>query len=428
MTVPGHATIGVVDVRLTAADAQFYWMSAKIGSDQFLLYAFDGQPASFEHAGDEVLRRARLLPALTRRVHDGCSLTYPQWVRGDVRSEQLVWHRADVDWRACLDAVAGLARDQLDLRRAGWRLHVFTGVTDVPRCAGSATVAVLQIGHTLADGQRSSALAAALFGRDAAVGDVVGAASDCLLTRSVAAARAHQALERDTAAGLVPPSAPRRPVLSINSTPGEEHTLRTLVRRRSHIAGPTVTVGVLAAISTALAGYLRARGEDPSSLGAEVPMAKAAARQANNHFRNVGVGLHPDATTGERIRRIGAELDERRRRGDHPALAAADRAAAAVPAPLVRWGVRHFDVGARSSVVTGNTVVSSVNRGPADISFGGRPVMLTAGYPALSPMMSLTHGAYGIGDTIAVSVHAATSAVDVDEYVGRLDAALGSRW
>jgi len=56
------------------------------------------------------------------------------------------------------------------------------------------------------------------------------------------------------------------------------------------------------------------------------------------------------------------------------------------------------------------------------------PVVLTAGYPALSPMMGLTHGVHGIGDTIAISVHAAASAIaDVDDYTDRLDAALPDR-
>jgi hypothetical protein len=154
-------------------------------------------------------------------------------------------------------------------------------------------------------------------------------------------------------------------------------------------------------------------------------MAKAGVRQANNHFRNVGVGIHPDVPLLERPARISAELQERRRRGDHPAFIAGDRSVAAVPAPLLRWGVGQFDADARSPMVTGNTVVSSVNRGPADLTFGGRPVILTAGYPALSPMMGLTHGIHGIGDTIAISVHAAATAMaDVDDYVDRLAAAL----
>ena len=106
-------------------------------------------------------------------------------------------------------------------------------------------------------------------------------------------------------------------------------------------------------------------------------------------------------------------------------MRAASRAFAAVPAPLLRWGVAQFDPDARSPQATGNTVVSSVNRGPADLRFGDLPVVLTAGYPGLSPMMGLTHGVHGIGDTIAISVHAAESAVgDIDEYVARLDRAL----
>jgi hypothetical protein len=87
--------------------------------------------------------------------------------------------------------------------------------------------------------------------------------------------------------------------------------------------------------------------------------------------------------------------------------------------------VAQFDPDRRSDTVSGNTVVSSVHRGAADLSFGGARVVLTAGFPALSPMMGVTHGVHGIGDTIAVSVHAAESAIgDVDAYLDRLDHAL----
>jgi hypothetical protein len=125
------------------------------------------------------------------------------------------------------------------------------------------------------------------------------------------------------------------------------------------------------------------------------------------------------------IWRIAADLADRRRRAGHPAMRAGSRAFAVVPAPLLRWGVAKFDSTLRSPVVIGNTVVSSVNRGPADLRFGEAQVVVTAGYPALSPMMGLTHGVHGIGATVAVSVNAAESAIgDIDEYVARLDAAL----
>jgi hypothetical protein len=113
-------------------------------------------------------------------------------------------------------------------------------------------------------------------------------------------------------------------------------------------------------------------------------------------------------------------------RGEHAAMLTARAAFAATPAPLLRLGARQFDPAVRSPVVTGNTVVSSVNRGPADLCFGGRPVRLTAGFPALSPMQSLTHGVHGIGETIVLSVHADPDNVDIEEYMARLAAALGS--
>ena len=52
-------------------------------------------------------------------------------------------------------------------------------------------------------------------------------------------------------------------------------------------------------------------------------------------------------------------------------------------------------------------------------------MLLTAGYPALSSMQSLTHGVHGIGGRLAISVHADTANVDVDAYMDRLSYALG---
>ncbi len=103
----------------------------------------------------------------------------------------------------------------------------------------------------------------------------------------------------------------------------------------------------------------------------------------------------------------------------------ADLAFAATPAPLLRWGMDRFDPDVRVAKVTGNAVVSSVNCGARDFTFGGAPVTVVSAVPGLSPMMGLTHAVFGIGDTIAISVHAAESAVgDVDAYVERLAAAL----
>ncbi|OBH56070.1 WS/DGAT domain-containing protein [Mycobacterium sp. E2479] len=408
---------------MAAVDAQFYWMSAKIPSDEFLLYAFDGEPEDYARTILQLCRRANAEPALSMRVRDLGPLRYPQWVPTDVTPSQVVSHElAEPSWDGVLATVARLADDQLDVRRVAWRLHVFTPVRGIPRVSAAGTVAVLQVAHALADGARSAAMAAWLFGRPGAVPEVREPRPGFLPWRAAQAARAHRRRERDIRAGLLPPGAGSRPLLPTNARPEGARAVRTLVRHRSQLPGPTVTVGVLGAVSQALSNLL---GEQCDSLGAEVPMAKPGNPRAHNHFGNVVVGLYPNLGPDARAERIAADLANGRCRFQHPATLAADRAFAAVPAGLLRWGIRQFDVQERATQVSGNTVVSSVNRGPADLSFGGARVVLTSGYPALSPMMGLTHGVHGIGDTIAISVHAAASALpDIDAYLALIDAAL----
>ncbi|MBS9534705.1 DUF1298 domain-containing protein [Mycobacterium sp. M1] len=406
--------------RMAAADAQFYWMSAKLPSDQFLLYAFAGVPDDPAAAIATARDRARRVPDLTMRVADAGALRYPRWVPSACCADA-VRHEVD-DWAGCLAAIVRLTETQLDAAVAPWLLHVFTPVHAIPGHDGAGTVVVLQIAHALADGARASALAAWMFGRAEPVPAVRAPRPGLLPVRAVGAARAYRRQQADVAAGLLPPPAGTRPALSTNNRPDGPRIVRTLVRNRAQLGGGTVTVAALSAVATALSGYL---GEPCATLGAEVPMTKSVVRQARNHFGNVSVGLHPQLDPPERKQRIAAELADRRRRLQHPAVTASDRALAVVPAALLRWGAAQFDPQLRSAQVTGNTVVSSVYRGAADLRFGGIPVLLTAGFPALSPMMGLTHGVHGIGDTVVVSVHASRSAIaDIDRYVGLLDEAL----
>jgi hypothetical protein len=244
----------------------------------------------------------------------------------------------------------------------------------------------------------------------------------------VRASRADRRLQRDIAAGLVAGPTESRPVLLTNTRPAGTPVVRTLLCDRSRVAGPTVTVAALVAVSTALAGVLRALGDDPARLGAEVPMTKPGIRDSYNHFRNVGIGLYPELEPAQRAGRIAEVLAAQRARSRHPAMAASSLAFASVPAPLLRWGVQQFEPDVRSPLVTGNTVVSSVNRGPADLRFGPAPAVFTAGFPALSPMMGLSHGVHGLGGVVAISVHTASSVLDaaaLEDYLGRLDHALG---
>lgn len=390
---------------LAAADAQLFWLSSKLPNDQFLVFVFDGEPAP--GALDQVRRRAEAHAEFRLRVADDSRWRYPRWVPAPVTDEQFVVHDgvghdgagpASGDFRV----IARLG--QIDATRMTWRLHVFP-----------PDVVVVQISHALGDGTRSSALAAALLGRGAPMPAPAPPRPGPLLWRAAVAARKHREL---------PPPIPPRPAVSVNDAPAGEAVLRTLVVGRDRLRTPTVTVGALSAIGAALGGYLADRGEDVSRLGAEVPVAGPSTAQSRNNFRNVSIGLHPERDPHERAGRIAAELAAARRRGEHPATRAAVEAFAATPAALLRWGMGRFDPTLRSSTVVGNTVVSSVYRGPADLSFGGRPVRYTAGFPALSPMQSLTHGVHGIGDAVAISVHADSVTVDVDDYLDRLACAL----
>lgn len=409
---------------MAAVDAQLLWMSASVPNDQFLLYGFDGAPGSIEAAVAEVRRRAEGCPELRLRAVDDSPLRYPGWEFGAISDDQLVVHDGPaMDWQGCLDTVVGLTR--LDASRMSWCVHVFPRVLGGPATAGVGAVVVVQISHALGDGHRSAELAAALLGRPRAPLPVGAPERGFLPWRAVVAGREHRRLRRAIGAGLIDPPPAPRPELSVNAGPRRSAAARTLVLDRARLAGRTVTVGVLSAVADALGGLLAGRGEDISRLGAEVPMAIPRRRMAHNNFRNFAVDLYPELAAPDRAERIAGQLAAHRRRGEHPAARASDAALEAVPAAVLRWGVGRFDPAERWPTVSGHTVVSSVYRGPADLSFGGCPVVLTAGFPALSPMMGLTHGVHGIGGTVAVSVHADPTVVDIEDYLDRLRHALG---
>src|SRR6202012_2446159 len=270
--------------RMTAVDAQFYWMSAKVPSDEFMLYAFDGELTDFEHAVDEVRSRAQACRALTLRVEDGSPLTYPRWISPVVAPDQVLRHDLDDDgWGGCLDAVARLVDDQLDIRRESWRMHLFAPVHGIPGSAGPSTVAVMQFAHALCDGPRALAMAAWLFGRASPVAEIAPS-SGFLPWRGLVAAQAHRNQVRDTRAGLLPAPIGAQPAFSTNDRPTGARSVRTLLRHRSQLKGPTATVAALAAVSGARDRLLR---HAAPTLVAEVTMAKPGGSLVHNHFANV---------------------------------------------------------------------------------------------------------------------------------------------
>ncbi|MEV0342964.1 wax ester/triacylglycerol synthase domain-containing protein [Nocardia sp. NPDC050713] len=248
--------------------------------------------------------------------------------------------------------------------------------------------------------------------------------------RGFRAYRAQTELAELTAAGTVPQPGPGFAPSAVNKIGAAgiiDHRARMIVcdAEELRVQGWTITVVVLTAVSVALAEYLAAQGEPVSRLGAQVPMALSGESVSRNHYRSLGVELctdEPDLRL--RADRIAAALAERRLRAQHPLLSAQDRVTAVTPARILRRDVDRYPVDSVPDSIAGHTVVSSVYRGPADLTFGGGPVRCTGGFPALGAVMHLTHGVHGLGDTVTVSIHADAAVVDVDSYAGLLRTAL----
>ncbi|GAA1480858.1 wax ester/triacylglycerol synthase family O-acyltransferase [Gordonia sinesedis] len=449
--------------RMTAADAQSYWTSAAIPNDQFLLYCFaapDLSPKDMPAVANAALARAAAVDDLCLRVLDiPGHLDRPYWIAADVHDDQVVRHRV-ADWAECLNRLGHVMSDQLVPAHRCWRLHLFGPIDDAPGGDGPAVITVLQITHALGDGRRTSAIARALFTTDT---DDSGADRDgadrARSTRSVAhgipavsgavlgAVRFPVDLATTVVRGATayrrarqapPRPADGVPLSTLNRPPGHDRVLRTLVLRADRLKpfGHNVTVGALTAISEALPEYLA----DPDrryavelTVGRQPPAARSAGfRRARprNVFRNCAIDLHTgEADLASRAARIRDEIAAARAADDDPVRTSARAASAAAPPVLTHWGIRQFDPAVRPASVTGVTVVSSVNRGPADLELPGGSargaVRFTAGYPALSPAQGLTHGVHGIGDTVAISVTTSAAVCpDVDRYVDLLSAAV----
>ncbi|EME20472.1 WS/DGAT/MGAT family O-acyltransferase [Rhodococcus triatomae] len=424
---------------MTSNDAQSYWISRRIPTDQFLLYCFVDSTEPLSTVRRQLLTRAATLGDLSTRVREVPGrLDLPHWVPAAPGASSIRLHENVGTWRDCLNVLGELVLDQVDADELPWRIHLFGPLMDAPGSGGAAcVVAVLQVSHALADGRRASAIARDLFAerpptptrplppwRPGWASAVALARLPLQVGRMLARARpahlAYRQLERDTAAGLVPAKPAGGPLLPTNAAPDDTRTLAAVVVPAADLRGPgvSVTVGAMTAISLALGRYLDDRGVDPSALAAEVTVAKPGKPHARNHFRNFAVELHLEIEDlAGRAAAIAGSLRRRRVRADHPSGVAADRALDAVPAPLLRHGIEHFDFTAVPDEVTGHTVVSSVDRGPADLVLAGGRVGFTAGFPALSRFMGLTHGVHGIGDRVTISVATSPSVVpDLDTY------------
>lgn len=439
-------------IPLAPLDATMYWLSRRTRNDQFLLYCF--AESTWENAPlrDAIARRSAAIPELRVRLQpDPTGLSYPVWVPAEPDPAQLVTHRLDrPHWSDLLASLGRLLDTGVDAAEHPWRLHIFRGIRESPAPDPAVTVVVLQISHALVDGRGASRIARALFTdepRPAATPGPrplprsrIAARAGCAgltlpldiartLRRGLAAGRARTELAELTAAGRVPPAAPGYPPGALN-VPGEVtgHTVRMLVCRAAdmRLPGRSVTVVGLTAISIALQRYLRERGAAVTALGAQVPMATPPRPGVRNNYRSLGVDLAiGEEEPRRRAAAIAADLAARRERAVHPLLDAQDAVTAVLPPLLLRRDVRNYPIDIVPERITGHTVVSSVDRGPADLRFGAAPVRFTAGFPALGTVMHLTHGIHGMGDTVTLSLHADPVVVpDLDSYAELLRAAV----
>ena len=429
--------------RLAPRDAQMLWLSERVHNDQYLLFAFDGATDRVDVRKGLLERRARV-PDLGLRVHSvPRDLDYPYWESRNVGDDQLVEHELSAStWAHFTAALAELTAVPLDCTVSPWLLHLFYDVdfydVDAPACEGRALIVVLQVSHALADGRRASTIARALFGTDelpvrerhrsappapiaAGLGAVrwpVSAVRTVL--RGAKAFRAHREFVRTVDV----PGRSGQQLAAVNTDPGPARNVRMIVLPSACLRVPdvTVTVAALTAISVAMAAYLAT----PQRLGAEVTVALERETSARNNFRNVGVDLHIDEPDlRARARAIAVSLDERRQLNRHPVWHTQSAVTAALPASMLRAQIAQYPFDVVPATMSGNTVVSSVHRGPADLRLGGGQVRFTSGFPSLSPFMALTHGVHGIGDTVTVSIVAGMRAVpDIDRYEALLRTAL----
>ncbi|MFQ6394747.1 wax ester/triacylglycerol synthase domain-containing protein [Nocardia sp. KC 131] len=458
-------------------DATMYWLSKRTANDLFLLYCFtdSGRPTAELRA--LVARRSARIPDLRVRLREvPGDLEYPSWIPCGFAAEQFMEHPlSESNWPTVLNVLGKLLGTGLDASVRPWRLHVFRDIDGAPGAeAGTAVVVVLQMSHALADGRSAARIARDLFAEPGAIeGDNTGSVSrstprqrasigsvllgsalvDSVLglarmpfqvVRTVArgyrAYRAQRELAELTSTGQLPAPGPDFAPTSINPSievGAADHRVRMIVcaADRLRITDRTVTVVVLTAVSLALTRYLASRGAQVDRLGAQVPMAlpDREASAPRNNYRNLGVDLfvdEPDLRV--RAQRIADALADRATRARHPLLAAQDRVTAVVPATLLRRDVDRLPLDTVPDSIAGHTVVSSVHRGAADLTFGGGRVRFTAGFPALGSVMHLTHGVHGLGEdpdghgaTVTISIHADTAALpDIDTYSELLVAAL----
>ncbi|SNS51443.1 wax ester/triacylglycerol synthase domain-containing protein [Rhodococcoides kyotonense] len=419
--------------RLDIIDASFHY-SGDASRDQYVLVAFavTGEMPTFGQISDFISTRAAAIPELTKRIVEvPGNLDFPRWVHDDAPAASHVFEISDArTWNDFRRAVDRLVTDPVDATEAAWRVHVARDVSEVPQTSGTSIVVVFQVSHAVADGRGASQLARMLFAPTpdstarAHVGTVrslVPAAVGSALTLPIRTAAARLAARKARRAyahehGFEPLQRDsHRPGIRGNADPTPSRVSHVHVCAPGLLTQSTLSVTTLAltAVSLATERYLDAVGDTtPDTLNSLVPMAVPddSPWNAVNRVVNGAVDLHvttPDLR--ERAQAIRASLRRTRAEMTDPLLLRWISAENLIPAPvflamkkLTARRVRP-NHSVPETVLTNSTVIS-VDRGTKDLELCGAPALFTAGFPMLGPARSLTHGFYGLGDTISVCV------------------------
>ncbi|MGX7731285.1 WS/DGAT domain-containing protein [Rhodococcus sp. 2H158] len=438
--------------RLTWADAANYYES-KSGrpTDWSAFVVFDERDGAIrgpEDASAHLRSRAHLLTVLDRRIVEAPGrLDYPYWVRAQLPPEQRIeYHEwAGGSFTACIDAIADLCADPLDVRRRAWRLHVFVAVSDPDDPAATVTVVVLQVSHAVMAGSALPAFLGALFGADGHPLRVPGLAPAAARPHHVAAAvsgvarfarwylqfgavlvrRAASARSADTPAA---PAARSAAVLA--RAPGPDRVIRIVRPDLGSLVGRTYTVTAMgvAAVSLAMQRYFGERGRPVVDAHVAVPVAVGAAGAALgvNRLTAAIVPLCTEvADPRDRVAAVADALAGERRVATSPEVLRRLAGAGTVPYPLYRRVADRRDRAASAGVFAApaETAVTSVDCG-ADTgwTYGGGTFRFVAGIQSLRPGMGLVHSFSRAGESFAVTVMSSPLLMpDPDRYATLLE-------
>lgn len=417
---------------LSVADAQMLWLRKYRNNDQFLLYCFAGEVVPTVDKLREVLQKnigdnSQLKVSL---VDDPTGWQFPHWETNSHEFDELIiFHSSQsFQWPDVLTTIIELRASAVPVEKTAWLLHIFPDVRNVPEVGSDEnadspkTIVVLQISHALVDGRGAAQIARAILSGEILDCSVTlpartkwprlryPIALGSLFIAGMKEVHAKNVLAKATSGGELSAPPKKFPVYSINTHRNIAEEIFCLSFKSAELKTSTisVTVFILTAISVALPKYLAAVGEVPKRLGAEVPVGGDHGifqSVSGNNYRSIGIDLRLDiADLASRAEAISLGLKNGRRRIFHRLFENTLIVQQQLPAKILRTTIANQDFTQIPPEMSGNTVVSSVFRGPANWKFAGMPVQFTAGFPALSSSMQLTHGVNGLGERITISV------------------------